>query len=63
MEMMSLAMLTRVDPSYPVGHIQRKAGKLIFHSEAERLDWLDDIEDFLLSEGVPLETLQERLDI
>lgn len=52
MEMMSLATLTRVDEKYPVGHIRRKAGKLIFHSEAERLDWLDDIEDFLMSQGV-----------
>lgn len=40
MEMMSLATMTRVDPSLPKGRVLLKRGMAVFPSEAERRAWL-----------------------
>lgn len=50
MDMMSLAAVTRVDPSLERGRIHRKGGALYFHSQAEREAWLWAIEQYRVKE-------------
>lgn len=45
MEMMSLATMTRVDPTLPKERVHIKRGMAVFHSEAERRTWLASLMD------------------
>lgn len=58
MELMSLAAATLIDPNVPTGQIEHRRGKLAFSSVVARQKWLRDVEKFLLSEGVPVETVE-----
>ena len=50
MELMSLATITRVDPSYEKGRIHRTRSGLVFHSEVERQAWLWAVEQYQRAE-------------
>lgn len=47
---MCLATITAVDKSLEKGKIDRRPGKLFFHSEQERLSWIATVESYRLLE-------------
>lgn len=60
MDMMSLATVTKVDPSLERGRIHRRGGLLCFSSEAERSAWLWAVEQYRVAEQIELGSLKGR---
>lgn len=58
MNLISLATLTRVDPTFPSGAVHRHEGRLVFHSTPEKNRWLSAVEALLREAGVPVADLK-----
>lgn len=51
MEMMSLAMMTRVDKNYAPNTANVRKGLVYFHSETERHTWLRAVADYMAEQA------------
>jgi hypothetical protein len=65
MEMTKLAALTRIDKDLPKGQMHLRKGEAVFHSEAERYEWLRQLENYCQEKAenlLILELLGPRYD-